>query len=97
MNSDTHPDTIISSTPNFTKFYLVIPLAFHRQKWTFTSRLYRDGQLIETWSKKSPMLSQYDAVTTFTEQPNDFVRGHIWKLEWTYHNNNGATSYKILK
>jgi hypothetical protein len=95
VNNNTQQTIQIASTPLFTTFVLVVPLSFHVQSWTFTAQLYRDNGLVETLSRKSPTVSSYYAVATFTQQPNTFVHGHVWKIVWTYHGNNGVSSYSI--
>jgi hypothetical protein len=98
VNNNTQQITQIASTPNFTTFFLVDPLHFHWQSWTFTAQLYRDNVLVEVFSKKSPWGSALNAVTIFTQQPNWFVYGHVWKIVWTYagpNQPNGASSYFI--
>jgi hypothetical protein len=100
-NNNTQPNTQIASTPKFTTFFLADPLSWHVQSWTYTAQLYRDNVLVEVFSLKTPALtggSGYAAVTTFTQQPNTFVHGHVWKIAWTYagpDHTNGASSYSI--
>lgn len=98
MNPNTQPNTPISVTPKFTTFFFANPLNFHMQSWTYTVQLYRGNQLVETLSRKSPAVSQLNAVATFTQQPNNFVHGNVWRISWTYGGPNqpsGSTSYSI--
>ena len=95
VNNNTQPIKHITDAHDFTTFVLVVPLGIHLQSWTFTSQLYRDNVLVEVFSKKTPIASGNYAITTFTQQPNSFVHGHVWKIVWTYHNKNGASSYTI--
>lgn len=95
VNNNAQPYTPIVPTPTFTTFGLVVPLGYHTQSWTFTAQLLHNNVLVETLSRKSPTFSSYYAVATFTQQPNAIVHGGVWKIVWTYHNNNGATSYWI--
>lgn len=98
INANTQSSTIIPATPKFTKFVFTNPINFHAQSWTYTVKLYRDNQLVETLSGKSPAVSQTIAVATFTEQPNNFVHGHGWKIDWAYagpNQANGTTSYAV--
>jgi hypothetical protein len=99
VNANTQPNTVIMNTPLFTTFFFVDPLNFHVQSWTYTAKLYRDNVLVETLVRKSPTVSKFNAVATFTQQPNAFVHGHVWKIEWSYagpNQANGATSYSIF-
>jgi len=98
LNSNAQQYTQITSTPLFTTFFFANPLNYHTQSWTYTAQLYRDNQLVETLTRKSPAVSALNAVATFTQQPNGFVHGHVWKIVWTYagpNQPNGATSYTI--
>jgi len=98
MNNNTQPYTPIASTPLFTTFELIDPFSWHWQQWTYTAQLWRDSQLIEVLTQKSPFGSSLSADAKFTQQPNAFVQGHVWKIVWTYagpNHTNGASSYSI--
>lgn len=98
LNNGTPQNTPIVSTPAFTTFFFVNPLNYHTQSWTYTVNLYRDNVLVETLTRMSPAISQLNAVANFTQQPNAFVHGRVWKVTWTYagpNQANGSTSYMI--
>ena len=98
LNAGAPQNTPISNTPLFSTFYFVNPLNFHAQSWTYTVQLFRDNVLVETLTRKSPAVSKLNAEARFTQQPNAFVHGHVWKIVWTYagpNQANGSTSYMI--
>lgn len=74
-------------------------LQLHAQSWTYDATLYRDGVKIERFSKKSPVGYHGNVMVRFTAQPNSFVHGHDWKVEWHYagraDNLNGSVRFRI--
>jgi hypothetical protein len=53
---------------------------------------------IEQLSKKSPVAYQGGVYAQFTGQPNAFVHGHTWKIEWYYggpNYTNGSASFIV--
>jgi hypothetical protein len=82
----------------YTTFSLSDYLQFHFQSWTYTARLYRDGILIEQFSKPAGVGYIGVVQVTFTGQPNAFVHGHTWKVEWEFAGSgfvNGSVSFFI--
>lgn len=71
------------STP-FTTFEFKDHLSYHVQSWTYEARLIRDGVLVEQLALKCNPSSSNDIIVDFTGQPNGFVHGHDWKVEWHY-------------
>jgi hypothetical protein len=82
----------------FTSFVLNDNLSMHMQAWTYDAILYRDGVKIEAFSKKSPVAFQGSVYVQFTDQPNSFVHGHDWKVEWHYAGpnfQNGSVTFHV--
>jgi len=100
VNLMSTPQTFVQvplQTP-FTTFQLDDILKWHGQAWTYDATLYRDGVLVEKFSKKSPALFAGTVLVEFTGQPNNSVHGHTWKVEWHYSGNqftNGSVSFFI--
>jgi|SRR5947209_5045135 len=96
MNSQT--PIIIQNQGAYVTFTLYDYLSFHVQQWTYDAILYRDGVKIEQFSKKSPVAFKGSLFVTFTGQPNAFVHGHNWKIEWRYAGpnfQNGSATFHI--
>jgi hypothetical protein len=90
--------TIPVKTTAFTTFKLDDRLNLHVQKWTYDATLYRDNVLVEQLSGKSPAPYSGDVMVKFTAQPDSFVHGHTWKVQWHYSGGqftNGSTSFYI--
>lgn len=90
--------TIVPINTPFTTFIFTDMLQLHMQRWTYSATLYRDGVKIEQFSKKSPTAYQGGVNVQFTGQPNSFVHGHNWKIEWHYAGpnfQNGSTTFYI--
>ena len=84
---------------NFTSFELHEDLALHNQQWTYDAILYRDGVKVEALAKKSPLFFVGHVYVQFTDQPNSFVHGHTWKVEYHYagrpRSQNGSATFHI--
>lgn len=86
-----------NSTP-FTNFELQDKISVTVQRWTYTAKLYRDGALVEQLAGKSRLFKPKGISAKFTGQPNSFVHGHQWKIEWHYagpNHGNGSISFFI--
>lgn len=84
---------------NFTEFVLHDDLGWHKQQWTYDALLYRDGVKVEAFAKKSPPFFKGHVYVRFTDQPNSFVHGHTWKVEYHYAGRpqyqNGSATFHI--
>jgi len=85
------------STP-FTTFTLNDYLSSHVQSWTYDATLYRDNVRVDHLSGKSPAFFRGSVLAQFTGQPNAYVHGHNWKIEWHYFGpnfSNGNVTFHI--
>jgi hypothetical protein len=100
LNNPPQQNVSIQNSGAFVTFTLNDFVQPHVQPWTYEAKLYRDKGLVENISKKAPgyIRGSGSVLVTFTGQPNSFVHGHDWKIEWHYFGQsftNGSVSFHI--